>query len=150
MCGCPVQCKRFFQQFVHVIGYGHVSVDRQVIVKQSPKGGPQFATFHMPRAGMAMRRSGPYQCHELEALWEGLVFLTSIWSIICPYCLNVLLTSHRALQFTLSRSDLDNLVASSSWPKLFGRFCLPAQLPRAYEACVPTSVPTMILWVDRF
>lgn len=39
---------------------------------------PQFATFHMPRAGMAMRRSGPYQCHEREALWEGLVFLTSI------------------------------------------------------------------------
>ena len=23
---------------------------------------------------------------ELEALWEGLVFPTSIWSIVCPYC----------------------------------------------------------------
>jgi hypothetical protein len=71
--------QEIFRRFEHVIGYGHVSVDRQAICETKlPRGGPQIATFHMPRAGMAMRRLGPYQCHELITPWEGLVFLTSI------------------------------------------------------------------------
>ena len=36
----------------------------------------------MPRAGMAMRRWGPYQWGERGALWECLVFTTSIYTIL--------------------------------------------------------------------
>ena len=79
MCGCP-GCKGFFGRLERVIGYGHVS-------------GLSRAAVHVPRAGMAMRRSGPNQCREREALWEGLVSSTSILSISLSLLSVVLLTS---------------------------------------------------------
>jgi hypothetical protein len=68
MCGYPGRCKDFFGSFEREIGCGHVS-------------GLCSSDHLMPRAGMAMRRSGPNQWRGREALWECLVFLTSILPI---------------------------------------------------------------------
>ncbi len=90
MCGYPGRCKDFFGSFEREIGCGHVS-------------GLCSSDHLMPRAGMAMRRSGPNQWRGREALWECLVFLTSILPICLSLLSNVLLTPSRVPVSALGR-----------------------------------------------
>ena len=73
MFGCPVRCKRYFQRFEPEIRYGHVSVDRQAIAKQSAERGASACdvshaagrygdgsvrSISMPRALNSLGRNG--------------------------------------------------------------------------------------------